>query len=319
MAAVVGAAAASWPPTIRAQGSIPVIGWLSGATADGFGNAVSAWRMGLKEAGYVPDQNVTIEYRWAEDKYERLPDLAAELVDRNVSVIAASGNAAARAAGKATASIPIVFHTGDDPVAVGLVTGLDQSSGNMTGVTAMAGELPAKRLELLHEMIPAARVGALVNPDNKNSGSDSAALQSAARALAIKLYILHATMPREIEAAFGALVRRHAGALLVNTDSVLTNQRNQIVALAARHRLPAIYSSSDFTNAGGLVSYGADRPTTYRQVGLYCGRILKGEKPADLPVQQPTKFALIINLKAARALGLTVPPTLLARADEVIE
>jgi putative ABC transport system substrate-binding protein len=312
-------AAVLWPSGARAQAAMPVVGWLSSVTPAGLSAAVRAWRLGLQETGYVEGRNVAVEYRWAAEKYERLPQLAEELVRVDVAVIAAAGNSAARAARNATASIPIVFHTGDDPIAVGLVDSISRPGGNMTGVTAMAGELPRKRLELLHELVPARRIAAILNPNNVNGETDAAALRSAARELGVELDLLSAGTPDEIEAAFASISSNRAGGVLVNTDAFLTNQRDQLVGLAARYRVPAIYSSSEFTLAGGLLSYGADREDTFRQVGAYVGRILRGENAAELPVQQPTRFALVINSKTAKALGLMVPALLLARADEVIE
>src|SRR5262245_50421691 len=312
-------AAVLWPSGARAQAAMPVVGWLSSVKPAGLSAAVRAWRLGLQETGYVEGRNVAVEYRWAAEKYGRLPQLAEELVRLDVAVIAAAGNSAARAARNATASFPIVFHTGDDPIAVGLVDSISRPGRNMTGVTAMAGELPRKRLELLHELVPARRIAAILNPNNVNGETDAAALRSAARALGVELDLLSAGTPDEIEAAFASTSSKRAGGVLVNTDAFLTNQRDQLVGLAARYRVPAIYSSSEFTLAGGLLSYGADREDTYRQVGVYVGRILRGENAAELPVQQPTRFALVINSKTAKALGLMVPALLLARADEVIE
>ena len=313
--------AAALPVVARAQQpKMKVIGFLHSGTAISSSGDESAFRQGLKEAGYE-GQNLRIEFRWAEGKYDRLAALAADLVGRQVAVIAAFGNVAARAAKTATATVPIVFTTGDDPVAVGLVSSLRAPSGNVTGVTLNAGTLPTKRLELLHELVSTASVFAmLVNPTNANSGSDTAAVQSAARGLGLQIApVLKAESAREFESVFATLVQVQAKGLLISPDALFSNGRNQLAALAERYAIPTIYNNREYAEAGGLMGYGSSRTDSYRQAGIYVGKILKGTKTTDLPVVQPTKFELVINLKTAKALGLTVPPTLLTRADEVIE
>jgi putative tryptophan/tyrosine transport system substrate-binding protein len=313
-------AATVWPLGVCAQQPAPMIGFLSGASRETSDFTLVPFRNGLAEAGYAEGRNIAIEYRFAEEQYDRLPTLAFELARLQVGVIVTAGNVAAHAASKATATIPIVFHTGDDPIAVGLVSNLARPGGNMTGVTAMAGALPGKRLELLLALVPgASAIVVLINPDNANARPDSAAFRAAAGALGRQIEILHARTDRDIESNFVMIGAKRDAALLVNTDAFLTSRNARIVELAALHKVPTIYSSDETPKAGGLMSYGAARSDTYRQVGLYVGRILKGAKPAELPVLQPTRFELVINLNTAKALGLTVPPMLLARADEVIE
>jgi putative ABC transport system substrate-binding protein len=303
------------PPALHAQQeAMPVIGLLGAASP---GSNLAAFRHGLSETGWVEGQNVTIEYRWAEGRYDRLPALAAELVGRKVGVIATMGGpVSARAAKNATSTIPIVFTGGGDVVAAGLVASFSRPGGNVTGVTLMGAELPAKRLELLSELVPQARVIALlVHPANPEPRD----VQEAARAKGLQLPIVKAGTEREFETAFAALAQLHAGALLVGADPYFNSRREQLVALASRYAIPAMYEWREFAVVGGLSSYGGSQDWMARQVGAYVGRILAGAKPADLPVQQPTTFELVINLNTAKALGLTVPPFLLAKADEVIE
>lgn len=311
--------AASWPLAAGAQQqTMPMIGFL-GATSDSPSADVAAFQRGLGEAGFVDGQNLAIEYRWAEGSYDRLPALAADLVGRKVEVIAAQGTAAARAAKSSTTTIPIVFFVGD-PVRVGLVANLARPGGNLTGVAIVIIDLIPKRLELISELVPQAReIALLVNPNQPTTGRVMQDAQAAARAKGVQLYILKAGNDSEIDAAFAALVRRRAGALLTATDPFFDNRLDRLVALAARYAVPAIYTFREFPAAGGLMSYGPSFEAAYRQVGVYVGKILKGAKPADLPVQQPTKFELVINLRTAKALGLTVPQSLLARADEIVE
>ena len=318
---LVGGATAMWPLAARTQQpKMPVIGFLHSGAAISSSGDEAAFRQGLKEAGYE-GQNLRIEFRWAEGQYDRLTALATDLVRQQVDVIAAFGNVAARAAKAATTTVPIVFETGDDPIAIGLVSNLNQASGNVTGVTQTAGALPTKRLELLHELVPAASVFAmLVNPTNANSGSDIAVVQLAARGLGLQIApILKAESERDFEIVFTTLVQVQAKGLLINNDALFSNGRSKLAVLAIRHAMPTIYGNRDYPKAGGLMSYGSNRTDSYRQAGIYAARILKGEKPADLPIQQPTKFELVINLKTAKALGLEIQPMLVTRADEVIE
>jgi putative ABC transport system substrate-binding protein len=296
-----------------------VIGYLHIASPGPFAPFVAAFRQGLSESGYIEGQNVAIEYRWAEGRSDRPPALAADLVGRKVDVIASSGNGAL-AAKSATSTIPIVFTTGGDPVADGLVASLARLGGNLTGVAFIMTELMPKRLELLSELVPQARVIALlVNPNTPYAEPMMRDAREAARERGVQLRILKAGTESEMDAAFASLVQLHAGALVVGTDGFFSSRRDQLVALAARHTVPAIYDVREYTAAGGLISYGTSVTGMYRQAGGYVGRILKGAKPADLPVQQPTTFELVVNLKTAQALGLIVPPSILARADEVIE
>ena len=308
-------------PALRAQQkATPAIGYLSLASPGPFATSLAAFRQGLGETGYVEGQNVSIEYRWAEGRYDQLPALAVDLVDRKVDVIVTSGGAApALAAKNATSTIPIVF-TGADPVADGLVTSLARPGGNLTGMTFMGGEPMPKQLELLSELVPQARVIAvLVNPNTPSTARTIGYAQEAARVKGLQLEVIRAGTETEIDAGFATLVQLHAGALLVAGDLFFFSRRNQLVTLSARYAAPAMYERREFTESGGLISYGASFAGVGRQVGAYVGRILAGAKPADLPVQQPTRFELVVNLKTANTMGLTVPPSILARADEVIE
>jgi putative tryptophan/tyrosine transport system substrate-binding protein len=317
-----GAATAStiWPLPLSAQKATPVIGYLGNGAAGLSAPQVAAFRQGLSETGYVEGQNLTIEYVWAEGVRDRLPALAADLVGRKVDVIVATGDPAAHAAKNATSTIPIVFIAGEDAVRQGLVASLARPGGNLTGVSFLTAELHPKRIELLSELVPQAKVIALlVNPNLAATESVIRGVQEAARPNGVQLHILKASTESEIDAAFAALVQRQAGALHVATDAFFLNRREQITALAARHAAPAIYGIREFATAGGLISYGPSLMAVFRQVGIYAGSILKGAKPADLPVVQPTTFELVINLKTAKALGLTIPPAILSRADEVIE
>jgi len=319
---LLGGAAVAWPVTVRAQRSaVPVIGFLSTASLNTYAERVAMFRQGLKEAGYVEGQNVHIAFRWAEGRYDRLPALVAELLQSRVAVITTTGGLpSALAAKAATATIPIVF-VASDPVRAGLVASLNRPGGNLTGVSPLNALLGAKRLGLLHELVPAASVIAvLANPNYPDVGFELKDIEEAARVLGLQLHVANASSEREIDAAFASLVQRRADALLVTGDPFVSSSRSdQLIALAARHRLPSMHSSRETAVAGGLMSYAPSLRDAYRQAGNYTGRVLKGDKPADLPVLQSTKFELVINLKSAKALGIEVPPGMLAIADEVIE
>jgi putative ABC transport system substrate-binding protein len=318
---LLGGAAAAWPLAARAQQSaMPVIGFLGTASPDLWADRLRAFHQGLNETGYVEGRDVTIEYRWAQDQNVRFPALASDLVGRQVTVIAAGSFAAALAAKAATTTIPIIFAMAGDPVEVGLVTSLSRPGGNLTGATNLNHEILPKRLELLHELVPTATaIAFLVNPTEPSAESQSSDVQVAARALGRQLHILYASTEPEFDKVFATLAELRAGGLVIGTDTFFTSRREKLAALSVRHAMPTIYQYREFASAGGLMSYGGSLTDMYRLNGVYTGRILKGEKPADLPVQQATKVELIINLKTAKALGLDVPPTLLARADEVIE
>jgi putative tryptophan/tyrosine transport system substrate-binding protein len=316
---LLGGAMTAAHPLRAQQKALPVIGYLSLTSPGPNATVVAAFHQGLSEIGYVEGQNVAIEYRWAEGHYDRLPALAADLAGRKVDVIAAQSDASALAAKSATSVIPIIFVVGD-PVAAGLVASLARPGSNLTGVSILTVELIAKRLELLSELVPqAGRIALLVNANNANADRVVQDMQQAARTKGMRLNILKAGTESEIETAFESFVELHAGSLVIGADPFFYSRRDQFVALAARHAVPAIYPMREFATAGGLISYGPSLTPAYRQLGSYAGKILKGAKPADLPVEQPTRFELVVNLNTAKALGLTVPPSILARADEVIE
>jgi putative ABC transport system substrate-binding protein len=311
-----------WPLAATAQQpkAAPVVGYLDGRSANSVPPYVSAWRAGLRETGYVEGQSVTIEARWAEGRYDRLPELAVDLVHRRVDAMLVTGNAAALAAKAASATIPIVYVAGFDPVQSGMVASLNRPGANVTGVSLLISEVLTKRLELLHELVPGASIiGWLVNPTNPGTKSEFQQIEIAARTLHLNLHVLKAGGPAAIDDAFASAARQNVGAVVVDADVLFDARLDQIIALAARYRFPAVYGYREYVTAGGLLSYGEDRAASYRQAGIYLGRILRGEKPEDLPVQQPTKFDLVINLKTAKALGLTIAQSILLRADEVIE
>jgi len=313
-------AAAAWPLAARTQQQMPVVGFLSAGSPGPFVPQTAVFRQGLAEAGYVEGRNVAIEYRWAEGQYDQLPALAAEFVRRQVAVIVAFPIPAAVAAKAATTTIPIVFNVAGDPVKLGLVGSLARPGGNATGVNSFLAELGAKLLGLLRELLPTATlVGLLVNPTNENIEGVTKDVVAAAAMLGVQIDIVRASDSREIEAAFATLVRNKVNALLIGPDVFFNNRRVQLATLTARHAIPAVCNVREFAEVGGLMSYGTDLTEVFRQFGVYTGRILKGAKPADLPVVQSTKFQFVINLPTARALGIEIPPTLLARADEVIE
>jgi len=321
--ATLGGAATSWPLAARAQQpALPVIGFLGSASPDRWVGRMRAFHQGLSETGYVEGRNVAIEYRWADGQNDRLPPLAADLVGRQVTVIAAPGSTpAALAAKTATTMIPIVFEIACDPVELGLVASLARPGGNITGVTSLNAEAGPKRLELLHELVPTANVvGLLVNPTNPNLAEPTTKnLHAAARTLGLQLHVLHASTERDFDTVFATLVQLRAGALVIGADPFFSSRLEQLASLTVRHAVPTVYQTREFTAAGGLMSYGANFTDTFRAAGVYTGRILKGDKPADLPVEQTTKVELFLNLRTAKVLGLEVPRTLAARADEVIE
>ena len=319
---LLGGAAAVWPLAARAQQppAMPVLGFLNSASPEGYALYAAAFRQGLSETGFVEGRNAAIEYRWAEGHTDRLPALAADLVRRQVAVIAAAGASSSLAAKAATTAIPIVFSAAIDPVAVGLVASLSRPAGNVTGVTNLGVELLQKQVEMLHEVVPTAiTVAGLVNPTFPGSEAQARDLQAAARKLGLELHVVYASSERDLDTAFETMVRLGARALVIGVDPYFLSRRDKIAALAIRNAMPAIFFLREFAAAGALISYGPNLVDVYRLVGVYSGRILKGEKPADLPVLQPSKFELVINLKTAKALGLDVPWFLQQRADEVIE
>jgi putative ABC transport system substrate-binding protein len=318
---LLGGAAAAWPLAARAQQpAMPVIGWLSPGSQDTDQFRLTAFERGLAEGAHVVGSNVAMEYRWAEDQNYRLPALAADLVQRRVSVIAAAGVAAAREAKAASSTIPIVFLIGIDPVALGLVASLSRPGGNVTGITDLTTELGPKQLEILHQLVPSARrIALLVNPSNPNAETLSRELAAAARILGLEIHVLRASNERDLDIISTMVPELRIAGLVIGTDALFNSYSQQLAKLAADHSLPSIHTLRQFPAAGGLMSYGGGLMDGYRQAGVYCGRVLKGEKPSDLPVQQATKFELVINLRTANALGLSVPLPLLARADEVIE
>jgi len=319
---LLGGAAAAWPITARAQQVMPVIGFLNMQSPEAFAELLRGFRQGLKDTGYVEGENVVIDYRWAENQMDRLPALAAELVRRRVAVIAASGGPDTVFVAKtSTTTIPIVFAVGDDPVKLGLVASLARPGGNLTGINFFVSELAAKRLELLRELLPqTTRVAVLVNPAEATlTEATLRDVEAAARLIGLQIQVLNASTSREIDTVFATIARERPDALFVGTDPFFVSRRVQLAQLTTLHKVPAIYALRQYAEAGGLMSYGASLTDAYRQMGAYAGRLVKGTKPADLPVVQATKFELVVNHQTARMLGLTVPPTLLARADEVIE
>ena len=318
---LIGGMAAAWPFAARAQQpAMPVIGFMNVGSLEGNQYLGAAFRQGVSETGYIVGQNVTIEYHWAEGHHDRLPGLVADLVRRRVSVIAATSTPAALAAKGATATIPIVFETAGDPIKLGLVASLNRPGGNVTGVTQLSSELVAKRLGLLHDLIPTATlIGLLVDPTDPRTEAQTRDMQEAAHVLGLQIHVLNASTEGEFNIAFAMLSQLRVGALLVGTSNLFRGRREQLVALAAQQGVPAIYQYREFAAAGGLISYGTSLTHAYHQAGIYTGRVLKGEKPADLPVLRPTKFELVINLKTAKTLRLSIPSGVLAIADEVIE
>jgi putative ABC transport system substrate-binding protein len=317
---LIAGAAAAYPFAAPAQQKTPLVGVLVSTSADAYASRIAFVRQGLSETGYVEGRNVALEYRWAENQYHRLPELAADLVRRQVDVIVAITTVAAVAAKSATTTIPIVFEAGGDPVALKLVTSLNRPGGNLTGVSLLNVELGAKRLELLHEVVPAAKIaGLLINPGAPNAETLSKGVQAAAERLGIKLHLLHATGENDFEPIFAKLRAVGAGALMIGTDPLFNTGSERLAELSIRYAMPTIYQYRAFAAAGGLLSYGGSSTEPFRQVGIYTGRVLKGEKPAELPIQQSSKVELIINLKTAKALGLIIPTPIIGRADEVIE
>jgi len=317
---LIGGAGAAWPLTVRAQQkAMPVIGFISSTAPEPYASRVAAFRRGLDEAGFAEGRNVAIEYRWAEGDYARLPAMAAELVDRRANVIVAITTPAALAAKAATATIPVVFEMGTDPVEVGLVASLSHPGGNLTGVSLLNVELAPKRLELLHELVPAPVIGLLVNPNNQNVEIILRETEAAARTIGLTLHVLYAATDRDFDPMLAEIAGRRIGGLVVGSDPFFNTQSEQLAGVFLRRALPAIYQYREFAAAGGLMSYGGNIADPFRQAGIYAGRVLAGEKPSDLPVVQSARVELIINLNTAKALGLTVPLALLGRADEVIE
>jgi putative ABC transport system substrate-binding protein len=318
---LLGGSAAAWSLSVRAQQSaMPVVGFIGAGSPEGFARFVAAFVKGLGETGYVDGKNVEIEYRWAENQYDRLLEMATDLARQRVAVIAATTTPAARAAKAAMASIPIIFITIADPVQIGFVASLNRPGGNMTGVTLLGVEVGPKQLELLHEAVPSATIMALlVNPTSPDAEEQSRTLQAAALKLGLQVHVLNARTERDFDGVFAKLHELRAGALIIGQDVLFTSQGEQLAGLTVRHAMPAIYQLQEFASAGGLMSYGANRSDVYRQAGIYIGRVLRGEKPADLPVVQAEKVELVLNLKAAKALGLSFPLPLLGRADRVIE
>jgi putative ABC transport system substrate-binding protein len=319
---LISGVAATWPLVVRAQRpAVPVIGYLSSASSQGHASYLAGFHEGLREGGFIEGQNVTIEYRWANGQYQRLPELAADLVRRHVALIAAGSTPAALAAKAATTTIPIVFEMAGDPVRIGLVAGLDRPGGNVTGVANMNIQMTPKRLQLLHEAVPSAKVLALlVNPANSTvAETQSREAFSVAPTLGVDLHVLHASTERDLDAVFANLIQSRAGGLVIAAEPLFSSLNKQFAELTVRHAVPAITGGRDFAAAGGLLSYGADTRQAYRLAGIYTGQVLKGEKPANLPIQQSTKVELVINLKTAKVLGLDIPNTLIGRADEVIE
>jgi len=318
---IIASTAAAWPVAVRAQQTMPVIGFINAASAQNYARQLAAFHKGLAQTGYVNGQNVVIEYRWADDQNDRLPAMAADLVHRQVAVIAATSTPAAIAAKATTTTIPIVFEMGGNPVELGLVASLSRPSGNVTGVTGLNAEVAPKRLELLHELLPTVRVMALlVDPTDSTTANTTANdVLAAARAFGLQLHVLHASSERDFEGVFAQLSQLGAGGLVVAGGPFFASHGEQLAAMALRHAVPVAFQRREFTTAGGLLSYGSDLTESYRLAGIYTGQILKGDKPADLPVQQATKVELYINLKTAKTFGITVPLTLSGRADEVIE